>query len=401
MLEGKRIILGITGSIAVYKAATLASRLTQADAEVDIIMTESATRFVSPLTFQALTGRPVYTDMWQTDHTGGLGTHIAHVGLAHDADLLAIAPATAHTIAKLALGLADNLLTVTALAVRCPILVAPAMDAGMYENPATQAHIKSLSERGVHIAGPAWGRMASGMEGPGRFVEPDELVGYCRLALGQWGRLAGRRVVVTAGPTREALDPVRFISNHSSGKQGFALAQAAIDFGAETTLITGPVDLPTPIGAQRVDVESTQEMLDAVLSDIEGADALLMAAAPSDFCPAQAADQKLKKETGPETLPLVSAPDILMHVAESKYRPHLVVGFAAETENLLENARDKLRRKKMDLIIANDVSAPDSGFGVDTNRVTLVTSAQTTPLPLLSKAEVAEYVLDWVASRLS
>ena len=401
MLRDKRIILGITGSIAVYKAATLASRLTQEEALVDVIMTEAATRFVAPMTFQALTGRPVYADMWQTEHGGGLETHIAHVGLAHEADLLAIAPATAQTIAKIAMGLADNLLTVTALAARCPILIAPAMDAGMFENPVTQAHLAALRERGVAIAGPAWGRMASGLEGLGRFLEPDEVLGHCRAALGQSGPLAGRRVVVTAGPTREPLDPVRFISNRSSGKQGFALAQAAIDYGAATTLITGPVDLPTPVGAERVDVETVQEMLDAVLAHIEGADALLMAAAAADFRPEQAADQKLKKEAGLEALALVATPDILMHVAESAHRPRVVVGFAAETQDLIENARAKLSRKKLDLIVANDVSAVDAGFGVDTNRVTLVAPGQATPLPLMPKAEVAEYVLDWVAERLA
>lgn len=401
MLEGKRIILGVTGSIAVYKAVMLASKLTQASAQVDVIMTEAATRFVAPLTFQALTGHPVYTDMWQTDHSGGLGTHIAHIGLAHEADLLAIAPATAQTIAKLALGLADNLLTVTGLAARCPILVAPAMDAGMYENPVTQVHVDTLRERGVTIAGPAWGRMASGLEGYGRFLEPDELFGYCRQALGKWGKLTGRHVVVTAGPTREPLDPVRFISNHSSGKQGFALAQAAVDFGAEVTLIAGPVDLPTPIGVERVDVQSVQDMLEAVLSHIDSAAALLMAAAPADFRPMETVTQKLKKEVGMETLALTGTPDILQHVAESDRRPHVVVGFAAETENLIENARAKLGKKKVDLIVANDVSEPDAGFGVDTNRVTLITSGETTPLPLLSKEEVSEYVLDWVANRLS
>jgi phosphopantothenoylcysteine decarboxylase/phosphopantothenate--cysteine ligase len=401
VLQDKRIILGVTGSIAVYKAAMLASHLTQAEAHVDIIMTEAAVRFVTPLTFQALTGRPVYTDMWQAEHGGGLETHIAHVGLASEADLLVIAPATAQTIAKIALGLADNLLTVTALAARCPVLIAPAMDVGMFENPATQAHLTTLRGRGVHIAGPAWGRMASGQEGLGRFLEPDELLGHCRLALGHGGRLTGCRVVVTAGPTHEPIDPVRFISNHSSGKQGFALAQAAIDLGAEATLITGPVNLPTPIGAQRVDVQSAQEMLDAVLEHIAGADALLMAAAVSDFRPEQITDQKLKKETGLEALTLAPTPDILMHVAESERRPHIVVGFAAETQDLIDNARAKLTRKGLDLIVANDVSAEDAGFGVDTNRVTLITSGQLTTLPLLSKAEVAEHILDWVAKRLT
>jgi phosphopantothenoylcysteine decarboxylase/phosphopantothenate--cysteine ligase len=239
ILAEKRIILGVTGSIAAYKAVAVASQLTQAGARVDVIMTEAATRFVTPLTFQALTGRPVYTSLWGTD-SGGMETHIAHVGLAHEADLLLIAPITAQSIARLAHGLADDLLSVTALAARCPVVIAPAMDVGMYEAPATQANLDVLRERGVTIAGPTVGRMASGFEGPGRLIEPEEIVGHCRYALGQGGQLAGRRVVVSAGPTQEPLDPVRYLTNYSSGRQGFALAQAAVDAGAEVTLISGP-----------------------------------------------------------------------------------------------------------------------------------------------------------------
>jgi phosphopantothenoylcysteine decarboxylase/phosphopantothenate--cysteine ligase len=402
--DGKRIILGVTGSIAAYKVCTLASQLTQAGALVDVVMTEAATRFVAPLTFQALTGRAVYTDMWQTESPGALPTHIAHVGLAEGADLLAVAPATAHTIAKLALGLADNLLTLTALAAKCPLLVAPAMDAGMYTHPSTQAHIEILHVRRVHIAGPGMGRMASGLVGPGRLLEPDELLGHCRLALGADGPLAGRHVVVTAGPTREPLDPVRYLSNYSSGKQGFALAQAALDRGASVTLIAGPVALPTPVGAERVDVESADQMCDATLAHAcadPPADALLMAAAVADFRPVARADQKIKKAEGePPAIDLAFAPDILGDVAAAEHRPGLVIGFAAESRDLIANARAKLDAKRLDLIVANDVTAPDAGFAVDTNRVTFVTSEGAEPLPLLSKAEVAARVLDWVAAGL-
>ena len=252
LLRDKCILLGVTGGIAAYKVCTLASHLAQAGARVDVVMTEAATRFVAPLTFQALTGRPVYTGLW-TGPGEGLPTHIAHVGLAHAADLLVIAPATANTLAKLATGQADNLLTTLALAAACPVLAAPAMDAGMWTHPATQANVATLRERRVHFAGPVRGRMASGLEGEGRMMEPGEILGHARWVLGREGPLAGRRVVVTAGPTREPLDPVRFLSNPSSGRQGFALAQAALDRGAAVTLITGPTHLPTPVGAERVD----------------------------------------------------------------------------------------------------------------------------------------------------
>lgn len=396
LLEGKRILLGVTGGIAAYKVCTLASHLTQMGAEVDVVMTEAATRFVAPLTFEALTGRPAYTDMWRTGGAG-LPTHIAHVGLAHAADLLVIAPATANTIAKLAMGLADNLLTTLALAATCPILLAPAMDAGMWSHPATQANVATLRARGVYFAGPVRGRMASGLEGEGRMMEPEEILGHIRLVLGRTGPLAGRKVVVTAGPTREFIDPVRFISNPSSGKQGFALAQAALDRGASVTLITGPVSLPTPVGAQRVDVVSVQEMLDAVLEATADADILLMAAAVGDYRPATTAPHKIKK-TADLTLHLERTPDILAAVAERRAAtgfPRVVVGFAAESQDLLENARAKLEAKGLDLIVANDITAPDAGFAAETNRVVLLDrEGGVERLPLMSKSAVAEAVLE-------
>ncbi len=404
ILTHKHIILGVTGSIAAYKAATIASHLTQMGARVDVIMTESATRFVAPLTFQALTGRPVYTDMWGTETGGGLGTHIAHVGLAHEADLLLIAPATANTIAKVALGLADDLLSVTALAAPCRMVIAPAMDAGMYANPATQAHVEALAARGIHIAGPGIGRMASGLEGLGRFLEPDEVIGHCRLALGLDGPLAGRRVVVTAGPTCEPLDPVRFLSNYATGKQGFALAQAAIDAGADLTLIAGPVHLDTPVGAQRIDVGNARQMRDAVLSQATGknrADALIMAAAVSDFRPAWEVEQKIKKSQTAEelTLNLTHNPDILTELAEQSRRPRLVIGFAAESEDLIPQAQAKLEAKRLDMIVANDITAPDAGFAADTNRVHLITPEGVEELPLLSKEAVAARIIAWLSER--
>lgn len=402
LLEGKRILLGITGGIAAYKVCTLASHLTQMGAEVDVVMTEAATRFVAPLTFEALTGRPAYTDMWRTGDAG-LPTHIAHVGLAHAADLLVIAPATANTIAKLAAGLADNLLTTLALAATCPVLLAPAMDAGMWSHPATQANVATLRARGVYFAGPVRGRMASGLEGEGRMMEPEEILGHIRLVLGKSGALAGRKVVVTAGPTREFIDPVRFISNPSSGKQGFALAQAALDRGASVTLITGPVSLPTPVGARRVDVVTVGEMLDAVLEATADADLLLMAAAVGDYRPATTSPHKIKK-TADLTLRLERTPDILAAVAERRAAtgfPRVVVGFAAESQDLLENARAKLEAKRLDLIVANDITAPDAGFAAETNRVVLLDrEGSVERLPLMSKSAVAEAVLDRVGRYL-
>lgn len=403
VLCGKRILLGVTGGIAAYKVCTLASHLTQMGAEVDVVMTEAATHFVSPLTFEALTGRPVYTDMWRTSGAG-LPTHIAHVGLAHAADLIVIAPATANTMAKLAGGLADNLLSTLALAATCPVLLVPAMDVGMWSHPATQANVATLRARGVYFAGPVRGRMASGLEGEGRMMEPEEILGHIRWLLGSARPLSGVRVVVTAGPTREYLDPVRFISNPSSGQQGFALAQAALDRGADVTLITGPVCLSTPVGARRVDVTTVQEMLDAVLEATADADVLLMAAAVGDYRPVTVSAHKIKK-TADLTIRLERTPDILAEVARRRSatgQPLVVVGFAAESQDLLENARAKLEAKGLDLIAANDITATDAGFAAETNRVVLLDrDGGVEELPLMSKAAVAETILDRVASLLA
>jgi len=403
LLEGKRILLGISGGISIYKSCTLASRLTQAGAEVDVVMTTAATRFVAPLTFEALTGRPAYTDMWHTSGEG-LPTHIAHIGLAHAADLVAVAPATANTLAKMAHGTADNLLSTLLLAATCPVLVAPAMDGGMWAHPATQANATILRERGVTFAGPARGRMASGLEGEGRMVEPEELLGHVRQALSRNGPLQGRRIVVTAGPTREPIDPVRFISNPSSGRQGFALAQAALDRGAEVILISGPAHLFAPVGAQQHQVTSAEEMRDAVLAACAGADALLMAAAVGDFRPAAVVDQKIKKGQGGVSLDLIRTPDILSAVAalraESGF-PRIVVGFAAESQDLLQNARAKLENKALDLIAANDITAEEAGFAAETNRVILLDrEGNVDELPLMTKSAVAKVIMDRVVERV-
>ena len=329
LFEGKNILLGVTGSIACYKAVELASRLTQAGAQVNVILTQAAQQFITPLTFQSVTGRRAYieADLW------GAEGHVQHIGLGKAADLFVIAPASANTLAKLAHGMADNLLSVTALAAECPLLVAPAMDGGMYAHPATQANLDILNRRGVTILGPGQGRLASGMLGVGRMLEPQELFALLRLALAASGVLHGRKVVVTAGGTQEPIDPVRVIANRSSGKQGFALAQAALDLGAEVKLICGPVFLAAPAGAQRLDVFTAQEMLEAVMQSLPGTDLLIMAAAVADFRPAQAAVEKIKKESGAAQLLLERTPDILKHVADTKAQhgwPRLTVGFAAE-----------------------------------------------------------------------
>jgi phosphopantothenoylcysteine decarboxylase/phosphopantothenate--cysteine ligase len=395
-LPSKRILLGVTGSIACYKAADLASKLRQAGAEVDVILTEAAQKFVTPLTFQSVTGRRAYTD---ADLWGNAG-HVLHIGLAEAADLMVIAPLTANTLAKLAHGLADTLLTVTALANRAPLLIAPAMDGGMWEHPATRGNLETLKGRGVLVVGPAAGHLASGLAGAGRMAEPAELFGAIRLALSAGGALAGVKVVVTAGGTQEPLDPVRVITNHSSGKQGFALAQAALDLGAEVTLIAAPVALPAPYGARRVEVRTVDEMLAAVNAAIADADVLVMAAAVSDFRAAHISGEKIKKGDGIPQITLEAAPDILGSVGSGKGVRNalkVIVGFAAESQNLIENAAVKLKKKNLDLIVANDISAADAGFGVETNRVTLLfADGRREALPLMGKDAVAARVMEVV-----
>lgn len=399
VLANRRILLGVTGSIAAYKAADLASQLTQAGALVDAVLSEAAQRFVSPLTLASVTGRRAYSDadLWGAD------SHVLHVELGSGADVVLVAPATAHTLAKLAAGHADTLLCLAVLAARGPLLLAPAMDAGMFEHPATQANLDVLRSRGAIVLGPSEGRMASGLAGLGRLLEPEEIVGHLRLILGRAGPLAGRSVIVTAGGTHEPIDPVRVVANRSTGRQGFALAQAALDRGASVTLISGPSTLATPVGAERIDVTTASEMQQAVLSRLEAADVLLMAAAVADFR-ADPSVQKIKRAKGELNLTLRPTEDILALVSQRRKkgsRPRVVVGFAAESQDLVANARLKARDKGLDLIVANDILAADAGFAVETNRVTLIdSSGSVQELPLLTKAEVAEVVLERVGALL-
>lgn len=400
-LQNKRVLLGVSGSIASYKAADLASKLSQLGLEVDVILTHAARQFVSELTFQSVTGRRCYLDedLW------GAEGHVLHIGLAKAADLIVIAPATANTLAKLAQGNADNLLTLSALASEAPLMLAPAMDGGMYTHPATQENIGQLKARGAEIVGPASGHLASGLKGAGRLVETDDLVGHIRRLLGKGGLLSARKLVVSAGGTREAIDPVRVIANRSSGKQGYALAQAAIDLGADVTLVSAPTTLSRPIGANLIAINTAEEMKTAVLKSSKHADALLMAAAVADFRPKRRSTQKIKRAEGIPTITLVENSDILLAVAEARKKskkPKVVVGFAAESKDLLENAQSKLKAKRLDLIVANDVTAKDAGFNVDTNRVLILNkNGDSEELPLMSKAEVAEKVLERVVGLLN
>jgi phosphopantothenoylcysteine decarboxylase/phosphopantothenate--cysteine ligase len=392
MLEGKRIVVGVTGSIAAYKAGDLASKLTQAGAEVDVILTESAQQFITPMTFYSLTGRDVYTDIFEVKAE----LAISHVELARRADAIIIAPVSATTIARLAHGLADNLLCLTVLATKAPVLLAPAMDAQMYENAATQANLALLKERGMMVVGPEEGRLATGRRGWGRLVDTKVLLGALRQMLGRNGDLAGRKVVVSAGGTQEPIDPVRYVGNYSSGKMGYAVAEAARDRGARVIIVSAPVSLPAPYGVRVAPVKTAEEMRDAVVRECADADVLVMAAAVADYRPASPAEQKIKRTKEGLALELVRTPDILSEVSGV-----VRVGFAAESERLVENAADKLKRKGLDLIVANDITAPGSGFGTDTNEVTIIgREGKPEKLPLLSKYEVAHRIFDRVAPLL-
>ncbi len=394
MLRDKTVVLGVTGSIAAYKAVDLASKLTQAGADVEVIMTRAATQFVTPFTFRSITHRSVVTDMF--DITSEFS--VEHVALAERADVVVIAPATANIIAKLAAGIADDMLSCTVLATQAPVVLAPAMNVNMYNNQVTQDNLSRLRQRGFITVGPAHGRLASGISGMGRMIEVELILGTVSQVLGRDGDLAGKKVVVTAGGTREPLDPVRYIGNHSSGKMGYAVAEAARDRGASVTLVSAAVGLPPPVGVALFPVETAAQMRDAVLSAVPQADVLIMAGAVADFAPARLSVSKIKKKDRPATLELAPTPDILTEVKGKLLR----VGFAAESENLIANAQDKLKRKALDLIVANDITSPESGFGSDTNQVAIIDKqGNVDELPLLPKSEVADRILDRVVDMLT
>lgn len=404
-LAGRRIIVGVSGGIAAYKAPILVRRLREAGADVQPVITRGAERFVTTTVLQAVSGRPVRNDLWDEHAEAAMG----HIELARWAELIVVAPTTADLMARLAAGRADDLLCTLRLATRSPVLLAPAMNVAMWEHPATRRNLRQLRDDGCLIAGPDSGDMACGEFGPGRMVEPEALVeqiiAHFRGAAGGHGTLAalnGRHVLITAGPTREAIDPVRYLTNHSSGRQGYALAEAAARAGAAVTLVSGPVSLTPPPGVDKVSVTSAREMYEAVMTRLDGCDVFIGVAAVADFRPASTAAQKLKKSIGGDSkmaLELVENPDIIAAVASHPRRP-FVVGFAAETERALEHARDKRARKGLDIIAVNDVSEPGIGFNSEDNAVTLIWEGGECTVPRGSKAAVAAALLNAVAERL-
>ena len=392
-LHNKRIALGVTGSIACYKAVDLASKLTQAGALVDVIMTRGAANFLTPLTFSSITHRQVVTDLFDPQSELSMD----HVAIGERADLIIVAPATAHALAKIALGLADDALTTTILATQAPVVVAPAMDAHMFQNPATQENVERLTSRGYVIAGPAEGRLASGLVGQGRMLETSELLGHIRTVLGRNGDLANRKIVVSAGGTQEPVDPVRVISNRSSGKMGYAIAEAGRDRGANAVVVAAPTSLTDPVGVRVVHIGTALEMRDAVLRECEDADALIMAAAVADWRPVSAYSQKVKKgDADSWTIELTKNPDILAEAGPDRL---IKVGFAAESEDLVASAKAKLASKGLHLIVANDITEEHSGFGVNTNKVVMLDrEGGVEELPLMTKYEVGNRILDSVAT---
>ena len=395
VLAGRHVLLGVSGGIAAYKAVLLARLLVTAGAEVQVLMTDAATRFVGPATFAAVTHRSVPTDVLDSPEM------VVHVRLARWADAAVVAPTTANVLAKLAVGLADDLLTSTLLEATCPLVLAPAMHTGMWLHPATRAHVGTLAERGAVIVGPGEGSLAAGDEGPGRMAEPEEILTAVRAALTRTGGLAGRSVLVTAGPTHEPIDPVRYIGNRSTGKMGFAVAAEARARGAAVTLVSGPVALPDPRGVETIRVETAGEMSDAVLSRFGSADAVVMAAAVADFRPERAASGKLKKESGPPSLDLRPTTDILLALGKRKER-QVLVGFAAETDDLERAARRKLGEKNLDLIVVNEVGRAGTGFGSETNRAAiLAATGEDVPFRAWEKAELAAAICDRLEAALA
>ncbi|PKG25221.1 bifunctional phosphopantothenoylcysteine decarboxylase/phosphopantothenate--cysteine ligase CoaBC [Niallia nealsonii] len=391
MLKGKKILLCITGGIAVYKMCALTSKLTQKGAHVKVIMSESATEFVAPLTFKALSKNEVYTDTFDEKDA----RVIAHIDLADWADLILVGPATANTIGKLANGIADNMVTTTLLAATSDVWIAPAMNVHMYDHPAVQKNIQTLYDYGYRFINPGEGYLACGYIGKGRLEEPEKIIAHIEEYFSKENQfLKNQRVLVTAGPTREKIDPVRFISNSSTGKMGYSVAQQALNLGAEVILVTGPSHLTPPKGAKVISVESAEEMYEAVMDHYDKTDIVIKTAAVSDYKPTFAYEHKVKKQEGKESIEFVRTKDILLELGKRK-KHQILIGFAAETQNMEKYAKDKLAKKNADMIVANNVNSKDSGFGTDTNRVSLyLKNGEAIELPLLSKEEAAFKILE-------
>lgn len=390
MLKGKTVLLGVTGGIAAYKAAALASLLIKQHAAVEVVMTQNATQFVTPLTFEQLTGRRTMVDTFDRNFSH----QVEHISLAQRADLVIIAPATANVCAKLAHGLADDMLTTTVLACRCPKLIAPAMNTNMYENPVTQDNLSLLEKYGWEVISPASGRLACGAVGPGKLPEPVDLLQHILRHLALPHDLSGKRVLISAGPTQEAIDPVRYLTNHSTGKMGYALARMAMLRGADVTLVSGPTAIEPPPFLRTIPVVSAQDMYDAISENAPQADFIFMAAAVADYTPTECADNKIKKKDGDMAIPLKRTQDILGFLGAHRAPGQILCGFSMETQNMLENSRAKLDKKHVDMICANNLKVPGAGFGVDTNILTLITRDAVTELPKMSKEEAANAILD-------
>ncbi len=396
MLKNKTVILGVTGGIAAYKIASLASMLVKNHAEVHVLMTENATQFITPLTFETLTGHKCIVDTFDRD----FDFSVEHVELAKAADAILIAPATANTIAKLSYGIADNMLLTTVLATKAPVLVSPAMNTRMIQNPITRDNIAKCASYGMEIIPAASGRLACGDDGEGKMPEPDVLFSYLCKAILREHNLVGKKVLVTAGPTQEALDPVRFLTNHSSGKMGYAIAEEAAYRGADVVLVSGPVHLTCPSFIRRVDVVSALNMYDAVIKEAEDADIVIKAAAVGDYRAASVADEKIKKSDEMFSVSLEKNPDILKHLGEHKKPGQFLCGFSMETQSMVENSMQKLKKKHLDMIVANNVKVEGAGFAGDTNVVTFLTQEGTEELPMLSKAQVAKELLDRIVAKM-
>lgn len=391
MLTGKTVVLGISGSIAAYKIAYLASALKKLHADVEVIMTENATQFITPVTFESLTGNKCLVDTFDRNFKFS----VEHVALAKRADIFMLAPATANVIAKVAHGLADDMLTTTFLACKCPKYISPAMNTQMFENPITQDNLKICQSYGMHVIQPACGYLACGDTGAGKMPEPEELLDHIIHEIAYPKNLTGKKILVTAGPTREALDPVRFLTNHSTGKMGYAIARVAAARGAEVTLVTGPTEIKKPGFVKVVPIESAREMYEAVTAVSEEQDAIIKAAAVADYRPAHVSDEKIKKKDGDElSIPVKRTDDILAYLGSHKKPGQFLCGFSMETEHMLENSRKKLEKKNLDMIVANNLKVAGAGFGTDTNIVTLITKAGERQLEKMSKEQVADKLLD-------